>query len=243
MRKTALVGDILWGLATQKAPLQAQLVLDGSYILGVEGVGDPFPVHTAVTGVGSEYPADSAIGPGRTRERFAEFFVGEFSQQGQRDGPRNLPKGDDFIEALPCVLNLPFIGHGMHARHNLGHSAGVSVGIGAQANGIFMPGHVATNHPRKVVLNQRQVGQMVERAPQVRGVMLARSKPAVDLFLSQRGVFIEQPNPAFVQLLFDFETSHSARSSPHTAPSPPGLRSTHSPAHSPPTARYVRLCR
>ncbi len=69
------------------------------------------------------------------------------------------------------MLQLPFLGHRMHRRHDLIARAGCTGIIVCEADRILRSTDVLANHAGEVALDESKMCQVVKRRPVVRRVM------------------------------------------------------------------------
>jgi hypothetical protein len=135
----------------------------------------------------------------RTVETFANFGVRELGEETQRLAASLGREGYDLRKRIAVVVALKSFGSPVHDLHDLLSSSNFALVIGEQSHGIWVSGQLATDHLHEVPLNQREVGEVIERAPGDRRVVFALRERSTYLLLRETLEGRKQPRATFVE--------------------------------------------
>ena len=108
------------------------------------------------------------------------------------------------------MLLLPLLSSLVHDRHDLRARALVTVVVVQESHRIGAARDVASHHRGEVALYKCQVGQVIEGAPLILGIVLTRRQRSVQLLVAQLTVLLEKPVTVFVQFSLKFYAIHEA---------------------------------
>src|ERR1019366_7370973 len=174
------------------------------------GLFEPLPVHATVIGVRAQDGADGAVSPGCSGEDLFELGVAQFGEELQRRASRRGRERHDLVEGVVVVGDLPLLGLGVHDGHDLVAGTGLTEVVVQDTDWIRSTSEVSFHHGVETPLDQRKVGEVVERGPAILGIVLARGERSRQLVVAQSFVFREQPIPTLVEFGLDFDTIHGA---------------------------------
>src|ERR1035438_8391894 len=138
------------------------------------GLLEPLPMHATVIGVRAQDGADGAVSPGCSGEALFELRITQFGEELQRRASRRGRERYDLAESVVVVSDLPLLGLGVHDGHDLVAGAGLTKVVVQESDWIRCTGEVPFHHGVETPLDQREVGEVVERGPAILGIVLAR---------------------------------------------------------------------